>query len=278
MNITNEVDLFAHIQSEIEKNQLILPTLPDVALRVRQALNDDGASAQKLTELIATDTALSARLIQVANSPLYRGRNEIKTLPLAINRLGNKTVKTLITSLAMRQIFKPRSKTLENYFKQSWEHSVNVSAISRALASRCKLLDPDQAMLGGLIYQIGKLPILMYAEKIPELINAPDALQKVLENLHPEIGKLIMRCWEFPDSLKPVVSEYLDYQRNPGPNADYVDVVQVAHLQSGVEFKSNGTHLSDIPSFSKLGLATEIEVLEIEGIAEEVQEAKSLFS
>lgn len=278
MNISNEVDLFSFIQSEIDNNTLILPTLPNVALKVQETLNSDNATTQKLADIIATDAALSARFMQVANSALYRRGKEVTNLSLAINRLGQKLVKSLVFSLSMRQAFKPRSKILASYFQQIWEQSVNVSSISRALATRIKHLDKEQALLGGLIYQIGKLPILMVAEQAPKLAADPNALQKVLDNLHPEIGKMIMDSWEFPEALKPVVYEYSDFRRHSGTDADYVDVVQVAHIQNSIEFRNNSFNLAEIESFSKLGLDTEIEVLEIEGVAEEVQDAKILFS
>ena len=140
--------------------------MPDVAIRVREAVHQGDVTVSQLAEMTLTDAALSARLIQVANSPLYRGRVEIEKLSNAISRLGMRTTRNLATNLVMKQIFQSKSAALAEIFQEVWEHSVSVSAISRALASRCRNLDPDQAMLSGLIHQIGKLPILMYAEKL----------------------------------------------------------------------------------------------------------------
>src|SRR5574343_1570226 len=131
MQFKSVQDFLVHVQNELEANRLILPTLPDIALKVRDSVSKGDASAAELADMIVTDPALSARLIQVANSPLYRGANEIKNIQMAVTRLGNSTIRTLITSLVMQQMFKPTTATLEQYFRTIWEQGVNVSAISR---------------------------------------------------------------------------------------------------------------------------------------------------
>lgn len=280
MQFKSVQDFLDHVKTELDANRLILPTLPDVALKVRDAVAEGDAKAQKLAEMIVTDAALSARLIQVSNSPLYRGTTEVSNIQMAVTRLGNKTIRTLITSLVMQQMFAPTSALLEQYFRQTWEQGINVSSISRALSSLVPHLNPDEAMLGGLIHQIGKLPILMLVEDIPEFRDSPSRLNKLLEKAHPAIGKLIMDSWDFPDELKLVASEYVNFQRDSGPRADYVDVVQVAFLQSivGTDHPACRVDWNTVPSFAKLGLQADAEVLEIEGISEEIELARSMLS
>ncbi len=280
MQFKSVQDFLVHVKAELDANRLILPTLPDVALKVRDAVSKGDATAQELAKMIITDAALSARLIQVANSPLYRGTKKVTNIQMAVTRLGNSTIRTLITSLVMQQMFKPTSKLLEQHFQETWEQSVNVSAISRALCAMVPHLNPDEAMLGGLIHQIGKLPILMLVEKIPEFRDSPSRLNKLLEKAHPAIGKIIMDSWDFPSELKAVASEYVDFQRDSGPQADYVDVVQVAFLQSiaGTDHPACRVEWSTVPSFEKLGLMADAEILEIEGVSEEIEMAHALLT
>ena len=80
MQFKNVQDFLNHVQEELDANRLILPTLPDIALKVRDAVSKGDASASELADMIVTDAALSARLIQVANSPLYRGTVEINNI------------------------------------------------------------------------------------------------------------------------------------------------------------------------------------------------------
>ncbi|MGR9101051.1 MAG: HDOD domain-containing protein [Gammaproteobacteria bacterium] len=266
-------EFLAYFQKELKANRIILPTLPDVALKVRDSIIKNEANAYKLAEIILTDTALSARLIQVANSPLFRGTHEIINIQMAVTRLGNKTVHSLVSSLVMQQIFSPTTDILEQYFRQIWSQSVNVAAISRALCSFTRHLNSDEAMLAGLIHQIGKLPILTIVENMPDIRENRPKLDALLDEAHQQIGAIIMDTWNFPEELKKVPSEYLDFQRNSGPTADYVDVVQVAYLQTvaGTNHPSASVDLNAVPAFSKLNLAPDIEILEIEGIKEEVE-------
>jgi HD-like signal output (HDOD) protein len=280
MQFKSVQDFLNHVQNELNANRLVLPTLPDVALKVRDAVAKDNATTQQLANMITTDAALSARLIQVANSPAYRGAVPINSIQMAVLRLGSKAISSLITSLVMQQLFKPSTKLLERYFRETWESSVNVSAISRALTAFAPHLNAEEAMLAGLIFQIGKLPILMLVENIPEFRDSPSRLDKLLEKTHPAIGKIIMDTWSFPSGLKAVASEYVNFQRDSGEKADYVDIVQVAFLQNiaGTEHPASRIDWSTVPAFAKLGLAADAEILEIAGVSEEIAVTSAFFS
>lgn len=280
MQFTSVQDFLDHVQSELDANRLVLPTLPDIALKVKNAVNNGDVSAKELAEMIVTDVALSTQIIRVANSPMYRGASEINNVQMAVSRLGNNTIRTLVTSLVMKQMFRPSSKLLESLFRKTWGQSVNVSAISRALCAFSPHLNSDEAMLAGLIHQIGKLPILMLAENIPEFRDSPTRMEKLLEKAHPAVGKLIMDAWDFPENLKPVASEYVNFRYESGGKADYVDVVQVAFLQSiaGTDHPACRVDCSTVPSFAKLGFSTDTEILEIEGISDEIEIARSMLS
>ena len=84
-----EAEFLQQLQDAIRHNRITLPTLPEVALRVRDEVDKDSATAVKIAKTVATDAAVSARLLQVANSPLYRGRVSIDSIQMAVTRLGN---------------------------------------------------------------------------------------------------------------------------------------------------------------------------------------------
>ena len=274
MELTDPPGFLDYLRGEIQANRLVLPSLPEVAFKVKEAVEREEISAAKLAALISEDAALAARLIQVANSPLYRGRTEIKSLPMAITRMGYYTVRTLILGLAMKQMFQPTSPLLDRYFHAIWQTSVEVGAISRALASLCSHLNPDHALLAGLIHQIGKLPILTLAERLPNLTEDPAHLDRLLEALHPQVGAMLLTHWHFPQTLIEVVTEYLNWQRrlDEGP-ADYVDVVQAAYLTSASLSQVPPVDLAQVKAFARLGLEPGIEIVEMEA----VEAAKQLF-
>ncbi len=276
MQFANEQQFLDHLLDEIEKDRIVLPSLPEVALKVREAVDQGNTTASQLASLIAEDAALTARLLQVANSPLYRARTEITNLQMAVMRLGYETVRTLMMGLALKQVFQPDSKLLANYFNDTWQTSVDVAAISRAMATLCQDLDTEQALLAGLIHQIGKLPILSLANKSPEISKDPQVLDRLLDSLHTTIGEVIMFKWNFPKSLSQVVSQYNRWDRETEDGkADYTDVVQVAYLEHiAAQGEEPPVEPTKIAAFSRLGLAPDIEVVEIEGI----DETRMLFS
>jgi len=265
----------SELEQAIQQNRITLPTLPEVALRVRDAVEQDNSTATKIAETVATDAALSARLLQVANSPLYRGRVTIESVQMAVTRLGNKLVRSLVVSLAMKQIFQATSDVLDRRLRALWEESVQVAAISRALAQTLPHLDREQAMLAGLIHNIGSLPILTMAESYPELMRDTRQLDAYVKALNPRIGGVILKTWGFSDNLIRVAEHYQDPTYDGGPKADYVDVVQVARLQT-LDSESD-EQWAQAPAFRKLGLEPEVEIIEIEGVAEDVDEMKALF-
>ncbi len=266
------------LQKAIKTNSITLPTLPEVALRIRDAVESEDTSASQIAEMIATDAALSARLLQVANSPLYRGRMVIDSIQMAVARLGTKLIRNLITSLAMKQIFQATSDTMDHQLRSSWEQSVQIAAISRALSKQIPHLQADQAMLAGLVHNIGSLPVIKMAEDYQELVEDEDKLREIVESVGPTIGKSILTEWGFPPNMCIIPKNYQNLNYNGGAEADYVDLVIVARLQTlPPGHPQTGLDWNQVPSFGKLGLEPEIEVITIDGVAEEIEGVQELF-
>lgn len=264
---------------DLESGDLQLPTLPEVALRVRDVVDDENANASQIADIIAQDAALSARLLQVVNSPLYRGRQEIDRLSMVIARLGNKLVRNLVTSQVMKQMFQATNDMVDQRLRSVWEHSVQVAAISRALASRAPGIEPDQAMLAGLLHDIGTLPILYRAEERDELLDTPGLLDHLIETLHTRIGGDILKHWKFPEALVAVAAEHEDLTREHAGPADLIDVVQVANLQSHIDTDHalSQADWSKIPAFHQLGLDVDVHEIELTDVAEEIDAVQQLF-
>lgn len=184
MKVETAKKLLEAIQDDINSDSLILPTLPDIALKIREILeNNADVSANEIEELVMSDVAISARLIRVANSPLYRGKAEVNNIKMAVTSLGNNTTSQLVTSFVIQQLFKPNSVLQEKYFKEFWDHSLKVSSVCRALTMFAPKLNSDQAMLAGLIHQIGKLPIIKSYEKISKQYFDVEILNWILKKL-----------------------------------------------------------------------------------------------
>jgi putative nucleotidyltransferase with HDIG domain len=273
-------DVFVNeLIEDLESGQLQLPTLPEVALRVRDVVDDEDANANQIADIIAQDAALSARLIQVGNSPLYRGRQEIDRLSMVVARLGNKLVRNLVTSQVMKQMFQATNDLVDQRLRAVWEHSVQVAAIARALANRAPGVLPDQAMLAGLIHDIGTLPILYRAEERDELLDTPGLLDQLITRLHTRIGGAILKHWKFPEALVAVAAEHEDLQRSHAGPADLVDVVQVANLQSHIDTDHRLSHAdwSQVSAFQRLGLDVDVHEIELTDVQADIDEVHRLL-
>lgn len=267
--------------ADIKANRITLPALPEVALKARKLLDTKGATTHQISKIISTDAVITTRLLRVANSPLYRSRGQVEDVKMAVTRLGNANVRNLVTSLAMEQLYQDGlSAPIIKRLKQNWKHSLHVAALSYIIARDFTDLNADEAMLSGLIHDIGVLPILEYAELLPDIISNDAALNRLVFILHTRVGSLILKKWKFPDELVMVAGEHENLERDPGINPDYTDVVLVANLLSHIGTNHPHTKLdwNLIPAFNRLAMSPEESIGAIRDAHEEITEIQNLFS
>lgn len=276
MNTSMEDQFVQSLLEDLKNDRLVLPTLPEVALKVRDTLEDEDAGLGDVAGIISTDAALSARLIQIANSPLLRTSRQTETVEAAVMRMGSNMVRNLVTSMVMEQMFQATSDASDRRLRALWEHTTEVAAISHALASQFTDLKPDQAMLAGLVHDIGALPILSRAEDVPELIENEALLDEVIAKTHAQIGQAILEKWHFPPELVAVAAEHENLTRD-SKAVDYVDVVTVANLQSHLGSDHPHTQLDwdQVPAFRKLGLQPDIHVVDMDETSADIAAVKS---
>ncbi|MGE8294838.1 MAG: HDOD domain-containing protein [Pseudomonas sp.] len=262
----------------IENDELVLPTLPEVALKVREAAEDPDVGIPQISKVIGNDAALTARIIKVVNSPLLRSNKEITDLQMAVSRLGINYTCNLATGLAMEQMFQATSDVVDRKMREVWNKSTEIAGICHVLCRHYTRLMPDQATLAGLVHQIGVLPILTYAEEHNELLADSISLNHVIEQIHPIIGDKILRTWEFPEPIAIVPSQYLNFTRDSA-KVDYVDIVQVATLQSylGSEHPYTQLDWSTVPAFAKLGLDPQVDMQADEDLSAAMEAAMSML-
>ena len=267
------------IVAQIKNDELVLPTLPEVALKVREVAEDPNATIDDLCDIIARDPALSARVIKVTNSPLLRSSMPVDDLSTAISRLGIDFTSNLAIGLAMEQMFQATHDMIDYRMRDCWSRAMEFAATAQVLGRHYTRLKPDQAMLAGLVHQIGMLPILAYAENNETLMADSLSLDKVIERLHPALGSYILRSWDFPAEIIDVPKHYLDQNYQSG-EASYVDLVQVATFQSYADSDHPLAKVerSSLGSFKRLGLDADEEVTQWEALSDEVDATQAAIS
>lgn len=268
----------AELLHALDNDQLVLPTLPEVALQVREVSADPDVDVATLAKVIENDPAISARLIKISNSPLLRASRPIEDLKMAVSRLGINYTSNLATSLAMQQMFQATSDVIDQRMREVWSHSTEVSGIAHVLARHYTKLKPDQATLAGIVHQIGVLPILTYAEDNRRLLKDTAALDELINTLHPVLGRRILEAWNFPEELVIIPEQHLNFERELN-KADYADVIMVANLQSyiGSEHPLLDMDWSDISAFDRLGLSPEINTMEVEDLSADMEAAMAFL-
>lgn len=264
------------IEGLIERDELVLPTLPEIALKVRDIAEDENASIQDLSRVLVKDPAMSARLLRVVNSPMVRSAVPITDISTAISRMGIDFTTNLVVSIAMEQMFQATNEVIDKRMRACWSHATEIAASAQVLARHFTSLPPDQALLAGLVHQIGTLPILAYAEQSGSLLQDAKTLDHAIRALHQPLGEKVLSSWDFPDDIINVTRDYLNFDRAPDV-ADLTDLIQVATLQShaGTSHPLAEIDTVTVGAFVRLGLAADTETLELEVIAEEQAETQA---
>ncbi len=241
------------IEAAIAQDKLILPSPPDFLIRIRQILDDDNSTPASIAALLATDPGLSARILKVANSALYRRQQEVETLQQAISSLGFRLLKTLVTSHVLMQAFIQADNRFRTFLNQLQHHSLMVAKLAWALASRHTRLPAEDALLAGMIHDIGYLPMIQNSNRID---MEPDEQLRLFRQHHSHIGALLLEKWHFPAPLILVAQEHENRLRQHKGDADLVDIVIIANLLVGQ--KEDGTSFDPaIPAFAILGVDPE---------------------
>jgi len=267
------------ILDALNSDQLFLPSLPEVALQIRTTAENPDATIKDLVDIISQDSALSARIIRVVNSPLLRAPQEVRDLAMAISRLGMNYSCNLAIGLAMEQMFRASNNQIDQRLRQLWRLTGDVSALASVLARHTGAASADEALLAGLIHRLGALPILSYAESHPERVTDDATLSHLIDQLHGSLGQMILQSWDFPTSFCGIPIDYQQFDRHPA-QADLADLVMVANLMVHTDGKSrwSKTDWHSVAAFSRLDLPTDREDQTIAQLYQLAASARAIFA
>lgn len=276
----NAESIINQLKFAIKYDSLVLPTLPEVAIKVKETANNPNASVSSITKVIEVDPAISARLLKVANSPTYRSSKATDDLKSAINRLGIPTTARLVTSLAMAQMFQSNSKFIDTTIRKIWDQATEVAGNAHVFCKNYTNLQPDQAALAGLIHNIGALPILTFAEQNEDLIEHPEFIDTLIAKVGPKLGEMILSQWQFSKELReaPKVLTLVTSQ-SPHHKPTYTDILIAAKIKSlaGTSHPYASLPWSEVPAFAKLGIDTSEDTNEVEDLSLEMEAATALL-
>lgn len=190
-----------------------LPTIPAVALQVIQLLDNPNVQIEEIADLMLTDQVMTARIIKLVNSPVFRPSQEITSLKRALIYLGLRHIREVALTTSFISAFEDSSGAFD--VSLFWEHSFGVGMLSKIIAEKIGYADTDKAYISGIIHDIGEVFLSHYQrEKFQEVldliqgkpIKLYDAEAQILGTTHCEIGLCIAKAWSFPASYCEVIA------------------------------------------------------------------------
>ncbi|PKO86628.1 MAG: hypothetical protein CVU18_14030 [Betaproteobacteria bacterium HGW-Betaproteobacteria-12] len=219
--------------------EVVFPTYFDAVLRLRKILQDPEQSMATIAAAVAVEPLISAKLLHLANSVAFNpdGR-QVVDLKSAIMRLGLNAVRSAALSIVMTQLLRARGMADYAEITQGlWEHSIKTSAAARVIAKTTPRLNADEAMLAGLIHDLGAFYMLYRATQYDELRHRPESIKYLIIQWHESIGVSLLNALGIPEEI---VDSTIDHDRlrpPPSPIRNLQDTIYVANMLAGGHFE-----------------------------------------
>ena len=227
------------LAAELSGGKVELPGFPHIVMRVQKVLADETADAPRIVRVIGSEPVLATQLVRMANSAaLNPSGTAIMDLRTAVARCGLDAVRSATIAFAIQQLRDaPALKGLEKQLGVLWRRSVQVAALSHAVAKKLTgaTVSPDAAMLAGLLQGIGRLYILTRASRYPSLFADPLTYQTIEHDWHLGIAAALLENWGMADEIVQAVHDSENFDREPRGNPCLADVLVVASILSDLQ-------------------------------------------
>ncbi len=274
--------LYTILVEKIKQDALVLPTLPEIALKVRESADDPDVNLNQMSDIISQDPALALGMLKVANSPLLGRTVKVETVNQAVTRIGLSQIKSIATAMALEQVFVSNNKIVSMYLTKSWKKTVDVASVAITLMTFYKKtnkhssLSLDQLTLAALVHSIGVLPILTEAEKHSDIFANPTFLEQAIIKLSSDIGAEVTKAWGFSDEFIELVKSWSDLTVLP-KEAHYLDFIRAGAIYHEI-FKNENTCEVLLKSYVSKGILPDVDFMQSEEFLETVEDVKEMFN
>ena len=250
----DEAVAMQQLRAHFHETHCDLPSLPDLALKIGQAIDDPKNDNEHIARLIQLDPSLTARMLSVVNSAAFGGMSRITSISQATARLGRNKVRSLVYSCLLKGIFEVSSPAMKQRAEALWQHSVSVAALAFVLGRATPGIDAEQALLAGLIHDIGAVAIIGGVNQFPALTRRELVLDYIIASMRTELGLRTLRQWRLHSEFRDVIRDARNWRRVGSAIPENPDVVILAQLHAmiGTPEQSRLPRIDTVPAFSKL--------------------------
>ncbi|GLX84994.1 signal transduction superfamily protein with modified HD-GYP domain [Thalassotalea loyana] len=280
--MATENALYIILIEKIKQDALVLPTLPKIALKVREAADDPEVNLNQMSDIISQDPALSLGMLKVANSAIMGRSVKVETVNQAVTRIGLRQIKSIATAMALEQVFISDNEIISMYLKKSWEKTVEVASVAIALMTFYKNdnkhspLTLDTLALAALIHNVGVLPILTEAKNHPDVFANPTFLQQAIIKLASPVGAEVTKAWGFTEDFTEIVRDWSDLTVLP-KEVSYLDFIRAGAIKKGI-FKSESTCSVLLKSYADKGVMPDVGFMDTPEFEEMAANVKAMFN
>jgi HD-like signal output (HDOD) protein len=245
---------------EVAVGDVRLPSFPDIAARVQQILEDPKAARSRVAQVIGADAALAARILRLANSAfLNPSAQQIIDLQQAVTRLGTQLVRCTAMSFSLQQMeLCDGEAKLRPQIRQLWRKGALVASIAYVLARETHAAKPDEALMTGLMHNIGNLYITVGTPSRADCDDQSDEWQQLVDEWQPRIASSILKHWKFPPEIIVAVANQ-NTENLEVRGADGLTDVLIAAIKLGscvLQRELLNDAVTESPSFRRLGLGS----------------------
>jgi HD-GYP domain-containing protein (c-di-GMP phosphodiesterase class II) len=263
-------EIFTKIIQDFSAGKITPPVMPQVVRDVQSVIKRINSNADHVAAVIKKDPVISLRLISIANSPVYRGIQEISNVREAIPRMGLKETLNIVIAIANKSMYETDRVRFRILMDKLWVHSLACAYGSKLIAEHLKLDDSEKFFLMGLVHDIGKSLLLKAFTGISQIKNTSfDVVQANIQQGHLSIGGILLRRWGFGDVFIKVVTLHEGHELTPETEKEIL-VIHLANMLTrtiGYSLFDDEVDLKELDSAKFLEMDPDILV----GIGEEIK-------
>lgn len=231
--------MLADIAKELSGDEVVFSTHFDTIIRLRSILKNPEQSIQGIAAALSTEPLICTKLLRAANSVAFNpAGQQIVDLKSAITRLGLNTVRNTALSIATAQLLRAKGMSeFSSLTAKIWKHSVSSAAGARIIAKAMTSLNAEEAMLAGLVHDLGVFYMLYRATLYDELRQRPETLKHLIMQWHESIGVSLLNALGMPAEIVAATEEHDRVRPPPSPIRTLSDVVYVANMLAGGHFE-----------------------------------------